>query len=202
MLTGLTAPRPASAHAEPIYPIPDILGNTFPTQHYWPEAPQPEVRRAANSPHDSIVVTWNETHYHPLREWRSRPSSNSHTYTRFRAMTSLLDYRIFVRDAREENLDPGTCTRIRATEQPRDGCIRRIVSQAGPSYSETFTGLNPDRTYYVWLSVNWRQTGEQITGSGWIPSRLPGSPGSGSAEMSRYSDSIRRTITTDAAPRC
>ena len=98
---------------------------------------------------------------------------------------TLLDYRIYVRDAQEEQLDPGTCAIYRPNSHRPDGCSRRIVTPGSPSNSATLTGLRPDRTYYVWLAVSYRRTG-----SGEIFA-YPGS--------TRYTPH-RRTITTLPAP--
>ena len=122
--------------------------------------PQPfeyNVARAPDSPQDSIVVAWN---------------GDPETARSVR----LLDYRVFVRETREEQLDPGSCISTSTTQQPSDGCIRRIVSLGGPSYRETITGLQPDRPYYVWVGVTYTHNfGEHGTSRTWGHSGWSGS---------------------------
>ena len=130
-LTGTMAPGYASAHPE--------TGFQWYRNGHGPQIGEFHVQRNADNPRNSIVITWNQAHFH------SEIGSGHY---------QIVDYRIFVRDAQEEQLDPETCAINRPDRHPPDGCVRRIVSPRGESYSETITGLRPDRTYYVWVQVN------------------------------------------------
>lgn len=163
-LAGTLAPGNARAHW--------YSGWTYPHE---PDPPVFSVRRSADAPQNSIVVTWPEAHYHP--NWHRNGTGQQ----------ILLDYRIYVRDAREEQLDPGTCGLFRPQEHLPDGCIRRIVSIGSKNYSETIGGLRPDRTYYVWMVVSYRKSGYDETLSR-------------SSKRHRPTEGGRRTITTLPAP--
>ena len=130
LMLAIGSPRDAAAHPMTQWNNYNVVDNfTF------------RVSRDTTSPHSAIVVSWDEAHFHPGSDGRAR----------------LLDYRIFVRDTIEHRAETITqsCVRTSPTQQPLDGCIRRIVSLGGPSYSQTIRGLRPDRSYYVYLTVEY-----------------------------------------------
>ena len=152
IVAGSIAPGFASAHQR----APDATDSA-----HEPEAPVFELRRDPDSPHDSIVVSWDASHHHPAftfeYSYNGSTQRENFTYT-------LIDYRIFARDAQEQRLDPWSCAHIAPNRPapPPDGCIRRTTSLSGQSrYSETLTGLLPGRTYHVWVAVTWRATNRQ-----------------------------------------
>ena len=102
-----------------------------------PTAPVFKVRRDPASPHDAIVVSWNASHYHSNHYGRGPQGKGDWIFSAVR----LLDYRLYVRAA-EEHL-AGECAVVSPWEHKPEGCTRRVISLAGPSYSETFSGLTP-----------------------------------------------------------
>ena len=169
IVAGTIAPQLANAHAE--LTEGEKAGTT---RTHGPQAPENfRVQRLASSPHNTIVVSWDEPHFHTQ-------------LPRYR--TAMEHYEIVVsnRDMNphDDGNPPHNCHPLRSSSlQPTD-CIRRTVTPTTGRHSATFTGLLPGTSYSVGMNAF---------------SRGPG--GVQPVGNTTYESAMIAAITTASAPR-